>query len=512
MAVLALAVVLSALAQGRGQPLPAQRGDLLPGPAIATALLKGGTAPLTLAPARPGTNVLVVAPPNSGAHTVVARLVCGCDPRPVITRLRSPRHDGTFSGTIPVPAAGTWYAYLTVDGTPAASPAALTVGVPAAAGAPVQNVLAIADLSGPGAARCRQYMVGLELALGRLNASGGVSGGRKVAPLALDDAGSASTAASLANRALSNHPLALLPCGTGAEPAIAAAARRGVPSIVGDPATGPVPALRTFRLAADPYADGYALGQAITANVLPVSAPTARSVQVVVGEDAQGARRLAGLRAALAGSKVRIRLTPTITTLDRRSTVALVLDGHDSQAAGFEAALRHLPATGAPAPVLLSERLLGEGFIDGAGNAGRLGVVQGTSSVSVDSRDALTLTQAIPGLFPGQGASMESLRGYVAGLTFVYGVGAGTSATALAAKLGRPAPFTDALAAPWRSDAPAAGSPRLGLFAPTFLSANLIPPSQGGEAYSGAYFANGAWTRPSSTLFGPSLQSPVPPL
>jgi hypothetical protein len=203
------------------------------------------------------------------------------------------------------------------------------------------------------------------------------------------------------------------------------------------------------------------------------------------------------------------------TLLARTRTVALVLDGTDAEAPAFAAAISRLPARGgsfAPAPVIASERLLSERFIDASGDAGRLGVVQGTSGVGVDSRDGLTLSQAVPALFPGERATLEALRGYVTGLALVDGVGGGTSAASIAARLTRPPVFTDALAAPWRADAPAAGSPRLGVLQPTFLSSNLLPPSHGGESYSGRYFSGGAWTRPTSAFYGPSLTVPVPSL
>jgi hypothetical protein len=47
---------------------------------------------------------------------------------------------------------------------------------------------------------------------------------------------------------------------------------------------------------------------------------------------------------------------------------------------------------------------------------------------------------------------------------------------------------------------------------PTFLSSNLLPPSHGGESYSGDYFSSGAWTRPTSAFYGPALTAPVPSL
>jgi hypothetical protein len=51
----------------------------------------------------------------------------------------------TWSADVRLPADGTWFAYVTVDGT-AAPPVQLPVGVPHAAGAPPVQVLSVADL------------------------------------------------------------------------------------------------------------------------------------------------------------------------------------------------------------------------------------------------------------------------------------------------------------------------------------------------------------------------------
>jgi hypothetical protein len=386
-------------------------------------------------------------------------------------------------------------------------------------------VLAVADLSGPGASRCRAYLVGLQLAIGRLNGSGGVDGGHKLALEAFDDGGSAAQAAALARPALGGA-VAFVPCGAGAEPAVAQAARDGVPTIAGDPATAPVPAPRVFRIASDPYADGVAIAQAIGSEILPVSLRRARTIEVVSVADGDGQRRLAGLRAGLASLRVRIRSISAVALerstpaqlaalLGRSRTVALALDATDSQTPALAAALGRLHARGkafATAPILASERVLSEAFITSSGDTGRVGAIQGTSTVAVDSRDGLMLSQAIPALFPGVRASLESLRGYVAGLALDDGLGGGSSPAAIVARLTRPRPFTDAVPEPWRADAPAAGAQRLGMLEPTFLSSTLVPTSQGGEAYAGEYFSNGAWMRPVSTYFGPSLKAPVTPL
>ena len=76
------------------------------------------------------------------------------------------------------------------------------------------------------------------------------------------------------------------------------------------------------------------------------------------------------------------------------------------------------------------------------------------------------------------------------------------------ARLRTPRRFTDALLAPWRGDAPAAGSQRFAVHAPTFLPANLIPPGSGARTMrrSGTYFSEGAWSLLSGESYGPDLR------
>ena len=57
-AVLVFAATLVGVAQGRGQPLPAQKGSVLAGPAFANAVVGGGLVRLALSPAAPGRNRL----------------------------------------------------------------------------------------------------------------------------------------------------------------------------------------------------------------------------------------------------------------------------------------------------------------------------------------------------------------------------------------------------------------------------------------------------------------------
>jgi putative copper export protein/methionine-rich copper-binding protein CopC len=508
-AVVALAAVLGGLAQGRGQPLPAERGTLLPGPAFATAVARAGSTRLTLAPARKGANVVTV----EGKASRLDLSCPACRGAPRRTLALSRRAPGApLWASVDLPSDGNWYATI-----PGASPVLLRSGVPEAPGAPPVNVLAVADLSGPDGVRCRSHLLGLELAISRLNASGGLDGGRKVAPLVLDDGGDPARAAALASRALGDgdKPVALVPCGGASGPALEAASKAGVPSIVGDPGVPVLPTARTFRLAADPRADGFALGRYVAGSIAPGA--RAKTVRVLPAADAQGARRLSGLREGLRGSGLHLtqmsredlRAPSLAAVLNPRHTTALIAD------VPLAAALRTLGTgrLGIPvAPVLASERVLTEDLVTGAGAIGRVGAVQGTSSVGTQSRDAIAYSGALPVLYQGERPTLDGLRGYVAGLALREGVRDGTGAASIARRLTRPAPFTDALVAPWRSDLPAAGSQRLALIRPNFLPAQLIPTSAGGETYEGRYFSDGTWAPLGSQLYGPSLRVPLPPL
>src|SRR4051794_25622589 len=92
--ILGLAVTLTALVPGRGQLLPAERGNLLPGAALASAVAPGGPVRVTLAPARTGQNEISVlqdpapgddAPPTP--RSVSAKLFCSCSGRSIDTTL-----------------------------------------------------------------------------------------------------------------------------------------------------------------------------------------------------------------------------------------------------------------------------------------------------------------------------------------------------------------------------------------------------------------------------------------
>ena len=535
--ILALATTLSGLAQGRGQPLPAQRGTLFPGPAFATALLANANAPVALAPARRGPNVVTVgvAPGQRTPASVRVRLVCGgCRVAPVQARLR--RHGGrTWSAAVRLPADGAWFGYVTVDGK-AAPPVQLPVGVPVASGAPPLSLLAVADLSGPYAERCRAHVIGLELAIARLNADGGLDGGRKLAPLVLDSGGTAAGALAAAKRGLGEHPIASAgACGTGAVAAVEAASRAGIPSVVGDPAVDPTAAKDVFRLAADPFAQGVAFGQLVRNRILASAQPGVRTVRADVGDDLQSKRLLAGLRVGLRaasavprlpvrggeprlaliepGSLAKLSADALTRVLDRRQTAAFVLDAPSAGGADARAIARLGAARGAdliPAPLLFSERVLSESFVLSAGPLGRIGAVQGVSEVATNTADAELYKSAVPLLFRGEIASVDGLRGYATGLALRDALRSGTNAREIVRNLRAPRVFTNALLAPWSMREPGAGSPNAVALQPQFLSPTLVPSSIGGESKDTEYFPQGSWTVTSALPLGitPSLRQP----
>jgi methionine-rich copper-binding protein CopC/putative copper export protein len=536
--ILALATTLSGLAQGRGQPLPAQRGTLFAGPALATALLPSANAPVGLFPARSGSNVVTVAiaPGRRMPRDVRVRLVCaGCGRAPVRARLR-PHGGRTWSARIRVPADGTWFGYVTVGGR-TAPPVQLAVGVPRADGAPPVVLLAVADLTGPYAERCRAHVIGLELAIARLNAGGGLDGGRKVAPLVLDSGGTAAGAAAAARRGLAAGPIVSVgSCGTGAVAAVGAASRAGIPSIVGDPAVDPTRAGGVYRIAADPFAQGVAFGQLVRSRILAAGEPGVRTVRAALGDDLQSRRLLAGLRiglrasAAVDGVPVAPGRAPRLSVLapgtlarlsgdalagllDRRRTTALILDGPAAGGADARAVARLGAARGAditPAPLLCSERVLSETLVRSAGALGRIGAVQGISEVATNTADAELYQTAVPLLFRGDTASLDGLRGYVAGLALIDALRAGTGARSITANLRTPRVFSNALLAPWSPKEPGAGSPNAVALQPQFLAPTLVPSSAGGEAKDTEYFPQGSWTVTSRAPLGivPGLRQP----
>lgn len=536
--ILALAVTLGSLVQGRERPLPAQVGTLFAGPAAATAVLEGGNVPVGLAPARTGPNVVTVGiPPESPTPTTVSvRLACeSCHVAPRTVELS--RHGGrTWSAPVVLAADGSWQAQVSLDSA-SSEPVSLEVGFPAAPGAHPLDVLAVADLSGASAERCRAHIIGVQLALARINAEGGLDGGRKVVLDVLDSGGSVAGAQAAAVRGLRDHPIASAGvCGEGGSAAIRKIAAAGVPVVVGDPAVDPTATPGVFRLAADPFAQGLAFGQLIRSRILASGTAAAPLVRAVVSDDVQGQRLLAGLQVGLLpqaaphGLAASSRPTPKIALIgpgelaslgtaglegliDAHHTTALVIDQPDAGGPDL-AALEQLGRSRGDkvltTPILLSERVLSETVIRAAGALGHLGAVQGVSEVSPASTDAELYRLAVPQLFRGELASLDGLRGYATGLALRSALQEGTTPAAIIKGLKSPGVFTSALLAPWSPRLPGAGSPSVVPVQPQFLPPTLVPGSQGGEGADDVYFPSGSWSVTSTVPLGlvPGLALP----
>ncbi|MDX8151715.1 ABC transporter substrate-binding protein [Patulibacter brassicae] len=533
-AILALAAVIAGLVPGRGQPTAAQQGNILGGPALATFATGGALARVTVAPAEPGANVLAVLPATLKEGTaarapkrITARLRCACakgEIRATLTRGAG----GTWSAPVRLPASGAWFAYLTVGDEDEATPVALAIGDVRDGGPAPRTVVQTADLSGAGNRTCRAHAQGASLAIGRLNARGGIDGHRKVVLRTVDDGGSPERAAEIVREARDDGAIALLsPCGAGSGGALRAAG--DLPAVVGEPGTPIVEGKRIFRTAGDPRSEGIGMAKFV-AEQGPTSRPGAPLVITYVAParpTAASRARLAGLQEGVRGSRIRVRVLPGSTVadqddlaraIDARNQLVSVLDG---DAADLAPALRRL---GDDRPqfannlIVAPSTLLDERFIVDSGSLGREGAIAPFSEVQLGSRDAEAYANIVGLLLPGERPSIAGLRGYVAGLALTEGLADGSDAGDVEARLRRPKRFTDALVVPWRADARSAGAPLFQLVQATFLPQNLIPQQAGGSSFAGRFFVDGAWSPLQGRSYGPQIQgfesspAPAPPV
>ena len=529
-AVVALASVMAGVVPGRGQPVAAQRGNILGGPGLATGTSDGDLLRFTVAPAAPGRNAVIVEPTglDEGAakkavRGIAVRLRCACAPGEVRATLRRGVGDA-WTADVDLPADGTWFAYTAIPGREDPAPVALNVGDTAKGGPKPRTVVQTADLSGRTSRRCRAHAQGLALGIGKLNASGGVDGNRKVVLRTYDDGGSPERAARLVRRAVDDGAVAVAgPCGPGAGGAIRAAG--DLTTIVGDPSAPTTGGRHTYRLAGDPRAEGVAAGSFAADQGVRLRVDAPRRVNVIragraEGDDdvlagvRQGARAAGAPKGASGaqGGAIEVglvedpteaefrratapdRVALSVITGDRRRLSALI-DGLDG------ASTAQIVAPGA----LFDERLVVEG-----GSAGLQGTVLSPSWVRLNSKDGEAYSRVIPLLFAGERPSISGLQGYVAGLALGEGFRDGTDTEDVAARLDRPRAWTDAITSPWLSTARTRGAPIFTIVQPTFLPENLLPSSvQGGGQVAGRYFTGGSWTPQEGAVYG--LQVPGGP-
>jgi methionine-rich copper-binding protein CopC/putative copper export protein len=558
LAVLVFAATLVGVAQGRGQPLPAQRGSVLAGPALANAVVAGGLARLALIPAAPGLNRLtaLMASPveaaTAGANqtpatgpvepkTVDVALECACAGKAVqgrLTRAAGPGaaltgSPGVWRVDVDLPAAGVWHAALTVDGATSLAPVALRVDDGSAPGAPSFEISSIADLSGPEARRCRSFQLGMVLALGFLNAKGGV-GGRKVVLRAADDGGDPTRARKLAEAVGRAHLAA--PCGAAAG-AAAQILQRKIPVVLADAKTPPVAGRRIFRLAADPYAEGWAAGRTVARSGFVGRTDAPRRISVVVDEgDPSADRAIAGLKAALAldpsvaktaegtasasAADVEVQVTRHQRDMPLLPSLQEAVNGERYVAAFLYTdpaplglALDQLSDSeiGGAAAILVPSRAFDETFYRSS-KIGRRGDVKVFGEVAPDSAESLLYAGLVFTIFPGEQPSIDGLRGYLAGKAIVASLAGGTSTADIARRLQLLGFFSDGVVSGWSPAAPASGSWRFFLFKGSFIPSGLIP---GAAPEPGRYFAEGgAWSRVATGnvgLCGPQLSADGPP-
>jgi putative copper export protein/methionine-rich copper-binding protein CopC len=547
-AVLVVAATLVGVAQGRGQPLPAQKGSVLAGPAFANTVVGGGLVRMALSPAAPGHNRLtallanpveaatagglqrsLAAPAEQEAMSV--SLVCDCGAKPVAAALTPTA--GIWRTDVNLPAAGVWRASLTIGSSTSLAPVALRVATGSAPGAPPWAVSSIADLSGPAARRCRSFELGLELALGFVNAKGGV-GGRKVVVRSADDTGDPVKARQLAGQD-TGADLAV-PCGTTAA-VTAGILQKHMPVVVADALAPPVAGDRVYRLSGDPYAEGWAAGRTVAHSTALTEPTVPRRVDVLVEDDDPGADRIiAGLKAALAldpavAAKVeegaKATSTANVEVVVQRhkpGTPLAPLVGEAVDASKYVATfLAADPATLGPAldtltdlqvarppSLLAASRAFDEAFLRSS-KIGRRGDVKVFGEVAPDSAESLIYTKLVVTIFPGEQPSIDGLRGYMAGEAIAAALAKGGD---LAEKLKLLNLFSDGVVSGWSPAAPAAGSWRFFLYRGTFVSSTLQP---GEAAEPGRFFAEGgAWNRVQTAnlgLCGPQLtyDGPAPP-
>ena len=551
-AVLVVAATLVGVAQGRGQPLPAQKGSVLAGPAFANAVVGGGLVRVALSPAVPGRNrftallanaaesataggVQSSAAPPSEQESVAVSLTCACAPKPVATDLT--RAAGAWQGDVDLPAAGVWRASLRIGTGTSLAPVALRVDTGSAPGAAPYEISSIGDLSGPAARRCRSFQLGLEMALAFLNAKGGV-GGRKIVVRGRDDAGDPARARQLAE---GDRGAALaVPCGPTAG-VTAAVLSRHMPVIVADALAPPVAGPQVYRLAGDAYAEGWAFGRTVARGAFIGRTDAPRRVAALVEADDPAADRIvAGLKAALALDPAEAAKAEGTAPLKSTADVAVDVLRHergtpltplavdvangDKYTAAFLAAdpavlgpaldtLNDLQVASASA-LMVASRGFDEGFVRSS-KIGRRGDLKIFGEVAPDSGESLVYTKLVFTIFPGEQPSIDGLRGYMAGkaITTVLDKGP-SSGGGLADNLRDLTLFSDGVVSGWSPAAPAAGSWRFFLYKGTFISAGLQP---GAKPDPGRFFAEGgAWSRVQTAnvgLCGPqlSLDGPPPP-
>ncbi len=524
--VVAVAALLAGTLQGRGQTLPSQRGVLLPGAGFADVALKNATGQLTLAPAAVGLNRISVSnvePNQSGSSppaapkSVSVAFACGCRQDALsfhVTLHPGPAGpSGAWSAEVALPRDGTYSTELTENGKPTVGSPTFTVGDISTPGSTPVTVASVADLSGPDATDCRSQELGALISIELMNASGGVNG-NKIHQEVLDDEGNPALARSEALELARMHPVAFLaPCGQGAQAAIAAVGNR-IPTIVADDDVPVTQGRMVFRMAPNPYAEGYAAGQYIGRIGVPSDPSAARQVAALVTDDLAARERLEGLEAGVRPYHVTVHVFPgdgpglaarLRDALPATKWLGIWADAPFNQ---LTAAMRTVGAetskTINPAPIIVPQRLATERFVIDSGELGIEGQVRAVTDVDPTASDASLYAELVPQVV-GELATVPGLGGFVAGQALAYGMVHGDSPAEIVRRLRRPGIFSRIATSPWDDADPADGTLIFRVILAQFLPDNLIPTGGGdpGEPYEGQFFEDGAWEPASPELFSP---------
>jgi ABC-type branched-subunit amino acid transport system substrate-binding protein len=406
--VLALAGVLGQLPNPVSVPAFAQRHPLPAGSTVATTSTGDALLAVALSPGRPGLNRLVVSVqhpdandvpvPVAGVGPIDVAASCACNAPPVSGHLVPVDGGPTLAGSLMLPRPGRWSLRLAapggaavadVDVSPQPTRDEIVVGVPA-------------DLSGPDANACQDQLLGVQVAATEINERA-IAGGRAVRVVAVDSHGPDPAASVGALRSLGARVLAA-PCGApGAVAAIQqAASKQRIPLIGGEGAPTPW----SWPTLASPTVEGNALAQQLQRQ-------GGRRPLVVVG---RGAREHA-LAAAVSA--------PTIT-LDDPAATASRIRGADpdvvlfaltaAEAPPLFQALTAVDQTWGPLHGAVgSSAMMSATVASTGGDWFKDGRVSLASEVSPADDSSLRYATRLQQAFPGRHASVDGVRGYVAG-------------------------------------------------------------------------------------------------
>ena len=525
---IAIAALLAGTLQGRGQALPSQRGNLLPGAGFANVALPNATGEMVLAPSGVGLNRIIVtnaegdestSTPPEPPKSVSVAFACGCQQGPLSFHVTlhpgSAGPSGPWSAEVGIPRDGTYSAELKENGKPTIGSPTFEVGDSSSPGSTPVTVASVADLSGPDGLDCRSQEIGALIAIELMNAAGGYNG-NKIRQVLLDDEGSASLARTEALQLAKQHPVAFLaPCGQGAQGAIKAVGN-SIPTIVADDNVPVTPGRMVFRMAPNPYAEGYAAGQYVVRVGLPSTPHAPHRVAALIANNADSHARLVGLKAALAPAHIKVYAYPAggpgleariRSVLPAGQWLGLYVDGNfDQLTAALRVVGKQTAHTINPTPIIVSQRLASERFVIDSGDLGVEGQVRAVTDVDPTSTDADLYAELAPQIV-GELATVPGLSGFVAGQALAYGLIGGDTPSEMANRLRAPGVFSKIATSPWDDKDPAEGTLIFRMVLAEFLPDNLIPSSGAGgaasEPYEGQFFTDGAWEPASPELFSP---------